>query len=30
LETLVKASYARDKAELLIKANEGIEMTRWN
>jgi len=29
LETLVKASYARDKTELLIKANEGIEMTRW-
>lgn len=29
LETLVKASYARDKSELLVKANEGIEMTRW-
>jgi hypothetical protein len=29
LETLVKASYAKDKAALLIQANEGIEMTRW-
>jgi hypothetical protein len=29
LETLVKASYARDKADLLRQANEGIEMTRW-
>jgi hypothetical protein len=25
----VKASYAKDKVELLVKANEGIEMTRW-
>ena len=29
LETLVKASYAKDKTVLLIQANEGIEMTRW-
>ena len=29
LETLVKASYAKDKTALLIQANEGIEMTRW-
>jgi hypothetical protein len=29
LETLVKASYARDKMDLLRQANEGIEMTRW-
>lgn len=30
LETLVKASYAReDKSALLRQANEGIEMTRW-
>ena len=29
LESLVKASYAKDKVELLVKANEGIEMTRW-
>lgn len=30
LELLVKASYARDhKNELLRAANEGIEMTRW-
>jgi hypothetical protein len=29
LETLVKASYARDKSDLLRQANEGIEMTRW-
>ena len=29
LETLVKASYARDKTALLVNANEGIEMTRW-
>lgn len=29
LETLVKASYAKDKTTLLVQANEGIEMTRW-
>ena len=29
LETLVKATYAKDKTALLVKANEGIEMTRW-
>jgi hypothetical protein len=29
LETLVKASYAKDKTALLNQANEGIEMTRW-
>jgi hypothetical protein len=29
LELLVRASYARDKADLLRQANEGIEMTRW-
>jgi hypothetical protein len=30
LELLVKASYARDnKNDLLRQANEGIEMTRW-
>lgn len=30
LETLVKASYAREsKNDLLRQANEGIEMTRW-
>ena len=28
LETLVKASYAKDKTSLLIQANEGTEMTR--
>jgi hypothetical protein len=29
LELLVKASYARDKGDLLRQANDGIEMTRW-
>ena len=29
LETLVKATYARDKRALLVEANQGIEMTRW-
>ena len=29
LETLVKASYAKDKTTLLVQANEAIEMTRW-
>ena len=29
LEVLVKASYAREKRVFLMKANEGIEMTRW-
>lgn len=30
LELLVKAAYARgEKADLLRRANEGIEMTRW-
>jgi hypothetical protein len=30
LETLVKASYAREnKNDLLRQANDGIEMTRW-
>jgi hypothetical protein len=28
LENLAKASYARDKSELLVKTNESIEMTR--